>query len=662
MVRQDIYPVELLIIQQGAPLKKNKSAELQKAGLEYKLFCEDKFDSQKLRDYLAKECSGKYVMVLSDKDEYTPQFLPRMIQRAESVDADIVFCDFTCFKEENSTNENVAWSLNRDFLPEKMVFNASDCPEKILNITPLGIQNKLYKRKFLTSLEYEISEGVDGFLAFALEVFISANQITCIKDKLFSRHAVKKVEEMKDIIKERAIVKEFGDVYYFLMKKEAPFKKSFINYFIQKVYLLGLKLKEPFKSFWEAYIAEQVAYYFDMDGQNEEYFYNKQAYQWIDQLSSKQNLSSDLERVYMKNKENVIPVVMAINDNYTLYAGVAIQSIKEHVSKDKFYDIYVMYTWLKPESIKKLESLSEDCCRISCINVSSDLNGYSFEDKMNKELWHISQETFYRFLIPDLFVGYDKIIYLDADLIVQDDLAKLYYVKLGKNLLGGCYNPHWDEMYRMMENVLKIDPLSYINAGVLLINAKAWREEEIKGKCFQALSEYGTSIKYQDQDILNIVCQHRICLIDYQWNFVYSLYITKNSDYMRFLKNNAFCMEDLKIIHYTWWQKPWIRPENEMADIWWNYARKSPFYEGILLRRVGELIYDNKNSSPSPQTIPPKNTSPEKVMKSALKTEDSLLAQYIKEAVLFLVTWGKRRKGHLEKLRHLQAVIEEKVR
>ena len=103
--------------------------------------------------------------------------------------------------------------------------------------------------------------------------------------------------------------------------------------------------------------------------------------------------------VQKKTKRDIrkrLPVVMAINDDYVLYAGVTIQSIKEHVSKNKFYDIYVMYTDLNTEAIKKLEVLSEEYFHVNCIDVHQYLNGYVFEDKMNEKLWHISKETFYR--------------------------------------------------------------------------------------------------------------------------------------------------------------------------------------------------------------------------------------------------------------------------
>lgn len=667
IVQQDLYPVELLIIHKDKKPSKNQSAELKKAGIAHALFYESKFNFKKLKDYITQKCSGKYIMVLSDKDEFEPQFLQRMVNKAELSDADIVFCDFTRFNEQTSIEENVNWSIKNDFLPMKAVFNASDCPDTIFNITPLGIRNKLYKRKFLTSLEYEISDETEGFLAFAMETFSEAKRITCVNDKLFSWHKDEKTDIRQDINKERSLVKEFGDVYYFLMKteKEVILQKSFTNYFTQKIYFWYLRLGEPFKSFWETFAAFQVSHYFDVESQDKSYFYNPDAYRWVSQLALKQNLSPELEKVYLSDKKDVVPVVMAINNDYMLYAGVTIQSIKEHASRDKFYDIYVMYTWLEPSSIRKLESLSDEQFRITCINVDSYLKGYSFEDKMNRELWHISKETYYRFLIADLFPGYDQVIYLDADLIVRDDLAKLHGINLGKNLLGGCYNSLYGEEYRQMETVLKIDPLSYINAGVLLMNAKLWRDEKVGEQCFQALSKYGTTIKYQDQDILNIVCHYRIQLIDYRWNFIYSLYTLKNPDYMRFLSRNNFQTNSLKIIHYTWWQKPWVCPENEMADIWWDYAKKSPFYEAILLKRIKIILQENNHSGESPDNpVIVNNVSSKEIIKNIQKGNSSvypLLSQYIKESVLFLMTWGEKRKYHSEKLSSIKALIEKGI-
>lgn len=656
-------PVEVFLIRPETNVQLHRPNALKKAGVKHTVCYEKRFDAATLRTYIAQKCSGKYVIVLSPTDTFESDFLFRMVNKAERARADITFCDFLRFDTKDKTKRTVAWSLVRSRLPTKQVFAATDCPLTAFNITPIGLLNKLYNRSFLQSIPYEISENVSGFVALALETFAAAERIAYVEDRLWCSYPRPHLPQ-KDIETERSVVQEFGDAYYFLMKtqKQTLLHQSFVNYFVQKLYLMNRVLSEPQKSFWQSFVATQCAHYFETDTYDSPYFYHWKSYSWLHALLLRPNLSTRLEDMYRKNKKDVIPIVMAINDHYTDYAGVTIQSIREHASPDYFYDIYIMYTGLSDESIKRLENLSASQVRITCMNVSDELSDYVLDDKLNKELWHISKETFYRFLIADLFPGYDKILYLDCDLVVLSDVAELYHTDLGTNLLGGCYNSLYDDEYRYAENTLKTDALSYINAGVLLINTKLWRKEKVKEQCFQVLAQYGNTLKYQDQDILNMVCRYRIYLLPYYWNFIYSLYTMQNPGYMHYLEQHKFHVRDVKIIHYTWWRKPWICPEAEWADIWWAYAKRSPFYEHILFNRVAGM---EKKYVKTEVPVPPRIgrdlsiTERLKAIRTVSPNVDPLLKQYIKESVLFLVSWGEARKYHRHNLDMLMRLIEQ---
>lgn len=657
-------PVEVFLIRPETDVPPHGPNALKKAGVKHTICYEKRFDIATFRMYISQKCQGKYIAVLSPTDVFEPDFLFRMVHRAERARADITFCDFLRFDTKSKTRQAVAWSLVQSRLPSKPVFSAADCPLTVFNITPLGLFNKLYKRSFLQSIPYEISENVSGFVAFGLETFTMAERIAYVEGRLWCSCPRPHLPQ-KDIDSERSVVQEFGDVCYFLMKtqKQVLLHQSFVNYFVQKLYLMSQVLAEPQKSFWQSFVATRCLRYFHTDTYDATYFYHWEHYPWVHALLLKPNLSDRLEDMYRRNKKNVIPIVMAINDHYTDYAGVTIQSIREHASPDYFYDIYIMYTGLSDESIKRLENLSESHVRITCMNVSENLADCTLEDKLNKDLWHISKETFYRFLIADLFPGYDKVLYLDCDLVVLSDVAELYQTDLGTNLLGGCYNSLYDEEYRYAENTLKTDSLSYINAGVLLINTKLWRKEKVQEQCFDVLAQYGNTLKYQDQDILNMVCRYRICLLPYHWNFIYSLYTMQNPGYMRYLDRQAFRVCDLKIIHYTWWRKPWNCPEAQWADIWWAYAKRSPFYEHILFNRVAGMERKYvKTDVPASRLIKSDSSVSERLkgIRTVSPDVDPLLKQYIKEAVLFLLSWGHTRQYHRNNLDMLMRLIEQR--
>ena len=160
-----------------------------------------------------------------------------------------------------------------------------------------------------------------------------------------------------------------------------------------------------------------------------------------------------------------------------------------------------------------------------------------------------------------------------------------------------------------------------------------------------------------------MVCRYRIYLLPYHWNFLYSLYTMQNPGYMRYLDRQAFRVCDLKIIHYTWWRKPWICPEAQWADIWWAYAKRSPFYEHILFNRVAGMERKYvKTDAPASRPIKSDSSVSERLkgIRTVNPDVDPLLKQYIKEAVLFLLSWGHTRQYHRNNLDMLMRLIEQR--
>ena len=122
-----------------------------------------------------------------------------------------------------------------------------------------------------------------------------------------------------------------------------------------------------------------------------------------------------------KTKE--IPVCFATDDNYVPFLAVAVASLLDNASKDKFYRIFVLITKLKEENIEKIKSLETENSQIEFISLAKEL------DKI-KDMFHLrdyySKETYYRIFIPNLFPYYKKVLYLDCDITVLGDVAELY--------------------------------------------------------------------------------------------------------------------------------------------------------------------------------------------------------------------------------------------
>ena len=132
--------------------------------------------------------------------------------------------------------------------------------------------------------------------------------------------------------------------------------------------------------------------------------------------------------------------------------------------------------------------------------------------------------TWFRVFLPDLRPDVDRLLYLDADLIVVDSLEPLWAIEMDDYLVGAVTNVFEAHHYRG-ERVGPGLPrhLDYFNAGVLLMNLDAMRRAD----CTRALVDYGRAnadqLKFRDQDVLNAVLGDRRLALRPRWNCMNSL-------------------------------------------------------------------------------------------------------------------------------------------
>lgn len=285
------------------------------------------------------------------------------------------------------------------------------------------------------------------------------------------------------------------------------------------------------------------------------------------------------------SKKKIIPIVLATNQKYAPYALVAIQSVIDNSNPRYYYDIYILYTELDDDTIKKL-TLNNDNYRVSTIN----LNQHAADLVGIKIYAHFSIETMLRFYIPD-YIDYEKVVYLDCDMIVLGDISGLYKIKLENKTVAAVWNYMSAKTSDYVETVLNLKPDQYFNAGLLIIDTKKMKEKQIKENAIQLLKEH-PEYWMLDQDALNIILSGDVKYLPLEWNVQISHFangndIVTNADecYNAFLKP--------KIIHYTGSSKPWDYPVN-YSNQFWNYAKRTVFYEDIYNNYTNSVVANNE--------------------------------------------------------------------
>lgn len=281
---------------------------------------------------------------------------------------------------------------------------------------------------------------------------------------------------------------------------------------------------------------------------------------------------------------NNIPVVFATNNNFALYTGVAIKSLLMHCNPNKIYNIYVLHNNLSSENSKILEALHQKNAVIECINVNEYIRGVADFKSI-----HLTQETVYRLLIPEILYEFEKVIYLDSDIIIKDDVAKLFDIDIGNNILGVVREVCSDAMKKyylnQQENIVVEEAF---NAGVLLIDTKEFINNKVKEVCINLLEKdflrKNPKYTYLDQDVLNIVCKNKVYFLDNKWNFqTMYLFAGMHEQLSEKYKDIYFSLvNDAKILHFAGKNKPWQIPYLTLAQEFWDIAKKTEFYDEIV--------------------------------------------------------------------------------
>ena len=289
---------------------------------------------------------------------------------------------------------------------------------------------------------------------------------------------------------------------------------------------------------------------------------------------------------------NFLPIVFTCDDAYFKYANVVITSIIHNQNRNCRYEINVLSEFISNENMmlarKQLESHSNFTINFVILK---DFDSSKFF--LNS---YMSISTYYRFYIPQLFSRYDRILYLDSDLIVDADISDFASLDFDDKLAICCPSPFIrnkvlkgdDEKFSLnyFTHVLKMpDPLQYFNAGVMLYNVKKMNEIDITTKLFEALEDIKEPF-LQDQDILNSVLSNNggVKLISSKYNMTRTFVITDKRLFLERLKeifriskkNNWFF-----IYHYVGKDKPWMTKRSD-GLLFLKYAKMSPFYKQIF--------------------------------------------------------------------------------
>lgn len=221
--------------------------------------------------------------------------------------------------------------------------------------------------------------------------------------------------------------------------------------------------------------------------------------------------------------KNTISIVVASDNHYAILIVALLKSIDMNHKTDEHIDFHIIDDGIAGSFRKKLTDII-DPFRITVFwHNSKDVVPSNLTIPIDSSAFPLT--AYMRVFAPYVLdSSIEKFIYLDVDIILQEDISKLWKISLNGYTIGAVQDIgktvdcEWGGIPNYKELGLKADT-KYFNSGVLLIDSQKWQSEKISEKIIYTLSKYKEHVRLVDQYAFNVVFANKWLELDPKWNW-----------------------------------------------------------------------------------------------------------------------------------------------
>ncbi len=219
-----------------------------------------------------------------------------------------------------------------------------------------------------------------------------------------------------------------------------------------------------------------------------------------------------------------IPIVIVTDEHYVIHLAALLKSIETNHKTGEKIEVYVIADGVKKSSQKKIHSSVDPAMfTIKWIKMEDTIPaGVKLPLDRTSYPVTIYLRLFIQYIVP---AETKKALFLDVDMIVLEEISKLYNMELGENVIGAVQDPRlltFDNSWGGIMNYKELGfapDTKYFNTGLLLINTQKWAEQNLATKIIDCINDNIKFANYPDQYGFNVVLANQWLELDTRWNY-----------------------------------------------------------------------------------------------------------------------------------------------
>lgn len=273
-------------------------------------------------------------------------------------------------------------------------------------------------------------------------------------------------------------------------------------------------------------------------------------------------------------------ILISVNKYYLDKAQTMLFSLSLQINED--VTVYLINHSLNNDDVSSLKEYLKSKCNFNFVEI--DVRNTPL-DNFPVPL-HFSVEAYYRllaqFLLPD---SIDRVLWLDADIIILKDISDFYHQDFEDKVLIVCPDVNHDreDIYEIKKSIGISFDHTYFNSGVSIFNLKKLREETSKEEIVEICRRLKDKLVYVDQDILNYLYQNKV---KYENPKKHNFQLTNKNAV------NEINIDEIHILHYSGPRKPWnYRDLNRSSKYYWDIRIKQGYILEYLKVMISSFFY-----------------------------------------------------------------------